>query len=43
VVKKFQSAATSAPASPAAQYGAALMNSQSASAILMNAPIPHAA
>jgi hypothetical protein len=43
VVKKFQRAATNAPASPAVQYGADLMNSQSASATFMNAPMLHAA
>src|SRR5918992_4325510 len=42
VVKKFQSAAISAPASPAAQYTIDCRYSHSATAILMNAPMPQA-
>jgi hypothetical protein len=42
VVKKFHSAAISAPAMPAAQYAADFRNSHSATAMLMNAPMPQA-
>src|SRR5690349_20187129 len=42
VVKKFHSAATIAPASPATQYALAFRYSHSAIATLINAPMPHA-